>query len=537
MVVSRWARTLFVGLLLGAAVMRPVLAQESAAVVAPLRFAIHSFKIENNTLLPQEAIDQALAPFLGEGRDFGTVQQALEALEALYDARGFSVVRVHLPEQVLERGEVVFRVVEGRLRQLRFEGQSHFDVENIRNSLPSLKEGTTPDIRDITDNLRLVNENPAKQVTVRMHSGDNEGDVVATVETKDKPPDRMVMFLDNTGTESSGSFRTGIAGQHANFFNKDHVVSAQIVTSPDNHAPDVLVAGLGYHAPIYSADSSADFYYGYSSVNSGTVPTAAGTYDIAGKGTVVGLRFNKNLPKGKTLWDQRISVGLDSRYYENTVLPIGAVTSLVPDILIFPASLTYSATLRGTTSEFSGYFSYVHDFYAGTTGVAQYFTRLRRGGSKNGADIFRYGVNWSRVLPADWQVRFKLSGQETTSLLVTGEQFGIGGVDSVRGMLEREAADDKGYQASLDFFTPDWGNKFSADLRARGVLFTDIGYLTRLKPGPLDRAVTTASTVGFGVRGNWGKHLGFRLDFGLAVDKAGENSRDSRLHGAVTWEF
>jgi hemolysin activation/secretion protein len=537
MVLSGVVRALVIALMLGAAAVRPALGQQPEAAPAPLRFAIHGFKVENNTLLPQEVVDQVLAPFRGEGRDFGTVQQALEALEALYDTRGFSIVRVQLPEQVLERGEVVFRVVEGHIRQLRFEGQSHFDVDNIRNSLPSLKEGATPDVNDLTDNLRLINENPAKQVAVTMRSGDAEGDVIATVRTNDQAPGRVVLFLDNSGTENTGILRAGVAGQHANLFNRDHIVSAQIVTSPDYHAPDVLIGGLGYHAPIYSMDSSVDFYYGYSNVNSGTVPTAAGTYTISGKGTVMGVRFNKNLPKGKTLWDQRISLGFDSRNYQNDVRPVGGVLSLVPDILVYPLSLTYSASLRGTTSEFSAYLTYVHDILAGTDGVAQYFTRIRRGGSKDGADIFRYGMNWSHVLPADWQLRFNMSGQHTNAMLVTGEQFGVGGADSLRGMLEREVADDKGYRASLELYTSDWGKDYADDLRARGLLFADVGYLERIRPGPRERAETTASTVGFGVRGNWGKHFGFRLDLGVVLDKGDDNSRESRLHGAMTWQF
>lgn len=537
LVPSRVMRALFAVWVLGGGCVGPVLGQESQPAPASLRFTIDSFKVQGNTLFSEAAIARTLAPFRGESRDFGTVQQALEALEALYDQQGFSVVRVQLPEQVLERGEVVFRVVEGRIRQMRLEGQLHFDRDNIRNSLPALREGETPNVSDLTDNLRLINENPAKQTAVTMRGGENEGDVIATVRTSDQPPLRAVLFLDNTGTENTGILRAGVAGQHANAFNSDHVVSAQIVTSPDYHAADVLIGGFGYHAPIYSLNSSVDFYYGYSSVDSGTVPTAAGTYTVAGKGTLMGVRYNQNLPKGKTLWEQRISLGFDFRHYQNEVRPVGGVLSLVPDIIVYPVSLTYAASHRGQTSEFSGYLSYVHDIFAGTDGVAQYFTRQRRGGSKDNADIFRYGLTWSHILPADWQVRFNFSGQHTNAMLVTGEQFGLGGADSLRGFLEREMADDKGYRAGLELYTSDWGKDYADDLRARSLLFAELGNLERNRPGPREMKETTASSIGFGLRGNWGTHFGFRLDLGVVMDKGDENSRDSRLHGAMTWQF
>jgi hypothetical protein len=53
-------------------------------------------------------------PFTGQGRDFGDVQRALEALEAVYHARGYSVVTVQLPEQELNGGVVRLNVIQTR---------------------------------------------------------------------------------------------------------------------------------------------------------------------------------------------------------------------------------------------------------------------------------------------------------------------------------------------------------------------------------------------------------------------------------------
>jgi len=51
-------------------------------------------------------VQAVLAPYTGAGRDFGDVQHALEALEALYRARGYDMVTVQLPEQELNGGAV-----------------------------------------------------------------------------------------------------------------------------------------------------------------------------------------------------------------------------------------------------------------------------------------------------------------------------------------------------------------------------------------------------------------------------------------------
>ena len=69
-----------------------------------LRFEITHFVAHGNTLIPQPVVDALLAPYTGPGRDFGTVQQALETLEKAYAAAGFNAIQVLLPEQTLESG-------------------------------------------------------------------------------------------------------------------------------------------------------------------------------------------------------------------------------------------------------------------------------------------------------------------------------------------------------------------------------------------------------------------------------------------------
>jgi len=76
--------------------------------------------------------------------------------------------------------------------------------------------------------------------------------------------------LDNTGNEATHRYRSGFAYQHANRFDRDHVLTAQFVTSPGNRH-DVYVYGLGYRIPIYSLGDSIDLIASYSNVDSGTV--------------------------------------------------------------------------------------------------------------------------------------------------------------------------------------------------------------------------------------------------------------------------
>lgn len=506
---------------------------------ASLQFEIKRFRAENNTLISDEAIEQALAEFTGPGRDFGTVQQALEAVEKLYADAGYGAVQVLLPEQELDRGEVHFHIVEGRIVKIGVEGNQHFDEENIRLTLaPTLVLGKTPNVNALADNLRLVNESPAKQATVVMRAGQEEGDVEAVIRATDQSPLRMAVNLDNTGTPKTGIFRLGVAVQHANLFNRDHVLSAQFVTSPDNHHRQVFVAGMSYHIPFYSRNSSFDAFYGFSNVDSGQFNTTAGNFLIAGSGTVFGLRYNQNLPKGRSDWEQKISYGFDFRAYEARVKFVGSNVNLVPDVTVHPISITYTANTKRPDTDFTGYFSVVQNLPGGNDGNDEAFQRTgARPGANSRYMLFRYGANWVRLLPADWQMRVNLSGQHTAQKLVTGEQFGIGGAESVRGFLEREMSNDKGHRGTVEFYTPDFGKTMVNEGRLRALAFYDFGYVKRILPAAAEAYGYGVASIGVGLRGGLGKDVGFRIDYARVIDKGQEPSRNMRLHGAFTWVF
>ena len=128
------------------------------------RFDIKGYQVEGNTLISADDLESILSPFTGKDRDFGSVQEALDALEQAYRDRGFSMVMVTLPEQELESGVVRLKVNENRLGKINIEGNRYFDQANILRSLPALRQGETPDLNAVSRSLKLANENPAKKI-------------------------------------------------------------------------------------------------------------------------------------------------------------------------------------------------------------------------------------------------------------------------------------------------------------------------------------------------------------------------------------
>lgn len=386
-----------------------------------LKFEIRVYRAEGNSLLQAADVESALRPFTGKNKDFGDVQRALEALQALYQLKGYAGIQITLPEQELERGEVTFRIIEPRIGKVLVEGNQHFSAENARRSVPSLVPGKSPLSREIASSIRVANENPAKQSAVLLRPGAKEGEVDAVVRVADVPPARYSISFDNTGNKETGTFRTGFAFQHANVFGRDHVLTAQYITSPKN-PNDVEVYGLGYRIPLYGFGDSIDLVAGYSTVNSGTVQNL---FDVSGQGAIYALRYNHNLRRFSDL-EHRFTYGLDYRTYQNQVTPVGGTFNFVPDISVRPISITYSAQIRQDRRDISAYLAYVQNIPGGNDAGDSHFKNSRRDASA-GYRIWRGGATYSQMFAKDWQYRLKLDMQYATDALIAPEQFGVGG--------------------------------------------------------------------------------------------------------------
>jgi hemolysin activation/secretion protein len=507
-------------------------AQEPQEVIPAPRFEIKRFEVTGNTLLPAGDVERLVAPFTGSGKDFSDIQRALEALEQAYRERGFGVVQVLLPEQDITRGVVQFRVVQPRVGRVAIEGNTHFSSDNVRRSLPSIREGEVPNSAEIARNLQLAAEHPVKQTNVLLRSGQTEETVDVNVKVTDDRPWRRFVTLDNTGTSDTGYYRLGLGFQHTNLFDRDHSLTMQYVTSP-TYLSKVSIFGAGYRIPYYNLNSSLDLIAGYSDVNSGVVQ---GLFNVAGSGFIGAARWNTVLPKWGDI-EHKISLGMDYRAFENEVLFQNV--NLTPDITVHPISLTYSGLRRMTAADFSYYVGLSHNIPGGNDGKEEDW---RNGISARQAvtddyKILRFGFNYARQFRNEWQMRLGFNAQYTADALVSGEQFGIGGPDSVRGYPLREVSNDYGYSAQAEIYTPDFSRKVSLSdsYKLRALAFYDWGTTKRNKDaGPED----SIASFGLGLRLSYGKMVNFRLDLAQILQETPSRDNDSqRVSGALAIVF
>lgn len=492
-----------------------------------IRFDIARFDVEGNTLLSPQAVEKAVAPFIGKNRDFGDVQRALETLEGEYRKLGYNVVQVALPEQELNQGVIKLQVIETRLGAVKVEGNTEHDEANILRSLPGLHVGETPNLGKVSSSLKLANENPSKKTALQLQSSDKDDEIDAVLKITDERVWKVSAAFDNTGNASTGNTHVTLQAQHANIANLDHVLSLQYTTTLEKPS-QVSVYGAGYHIPLYALGDSIDLFANYSDVDSGSVTAGIFSLQVSGRGSVFGGRYNQNLKRiGE--YEHKLSYGLDYKAFQNNVQLSGA--QLGNDVTVHPASVTYNGTLGMAAGQVDVGLSLMHNIPGGSRGSAADFNRVRAG-APAGYNILRYNAGYSRVLPRDWQMRLNLAGQYTRDTLIPGEQFGAGGASSVRGFGERDLSNDYGYLLNAEVYTPNFcAGIQKMPTQCRALLFYDAANVSRIDPLPGELAQGSIGSVGLGLRVSMDKYLSLQMDYGQVVDAGVTQVKgDRKLH-------
>ena len=498
---------------LAATTMAPAHAQTPV-----VRFEVERFDIEGDNPLSEAHTQEVLAPFTGTHAGVDGLLAAADALEQAIEDAGVAFQRVVLPPQSLQDGTVVLRLVVFTVTRVEVRGGEHHSEANIRRSVSALREGETPDTGEIARNLTLANLQPWKTTTLTFRESETHVEGLdATLEVEDRRPRMLWSALDNTGSAPTGPYRWSLGASLGNLFDRDHSLNASYVTSP-GHANQVRQWALRYSAPAYDFGGTLSAFYVRSDVDSGRVLEV---FDVSGAGAFGGLLYTHELGRRGRL-THRVSVGIDDRRFDNDLVLAGTGLDVAPPpVRSRPVSIHYGAEYAGDDWGLDLSAQYARNLQSGGGNDDSAYEFNRRG-AKADWDAIRGGAVLSRSLPVRWTLRGLLEAQVANEALLPGEQFGVGGVRSVRGFSEREIAGDDGVRASLELWSPVIENP--AGLRF--LVFADAGRVFNTGgPDPHD----TVTSIGWGVRWNWKDNVALLIDVGAVME--GTESRDSGVRG------
>ncbi|MFT4564684.1 MAG: hemolysin activation/secretion protein [Gammaproteobacteria bacterium] len=499
------------------------LSVSSQDIESIISFEVSEFIVDGDNRISSERTEAILSAFVGNHTDLEFLIEAGQALQNAHAYLGFNFHRVVLPPQTMDDGIVHLNVVVFALGNTQVNGNQHFSTENILRSLSALSQGGPPNTREIARSLSLSNQQPSRQLIINLKDGEQPDTIDAEVLVKDQKPWMIFGNANNIGSHETGRVRLTAGAQHSNVLGYDDKLSLSYTTS-QREPEDVKQYGINYNVPFYRWASRVNLFYSKSDVDVGTV----NALDISGAGRFLGGSISHLLLRHGS-YTHEINVGLVDKSFENSLLFGGA--DFASDVRSRPVSLGYSAQYRIPQAEFGGSASFNIN-----TGGGRDNNDGRYAANRFGADS-----NWHRwnasgyanyFLPQKWLLRGIVQGQYAGESLIPGEQFGLGGVNSVRGFDERSVLGDSGVRLSGELWTP----PIDALRGLRILAFLDYGYMDRHDPLPGETSGEGIASTGVGVRWNWENYASVSVDYGYAINEATSlqgttsDAGDSRWH-------
>lgn len=491
-------------------------ASASAAAPGDILLEVKRFEVVGANPLSDSETAGALAPHLGPHRSLATLEAAAAALEARLREGGYSFHRVIIPAQKPVDGVVKLEILQFPLATVEVTGNQNFSADNIRRSLPGLVSGSSPDVRAVSRDLGLANEHPSKRVAIVLKESAKADALDAEIRVRDVAPGMFFAGLTgnsrdayNEINEATGYTRLTIGYQNTNLFDLDHALTLSYTTSPD-HLDRVKQYGAFYWVPLYGYATSVQAYYIRSEVNTGSV--AFGTsaaYNVTGKGEFIGARVIHSLPRFREI-THNVSLAIDDRYFDNNstfadnTVFFGIPTS--SPLRTRPLSLRYAARYEQAWGGVGARIEQVSNLSGGSYNNDATYQPY---GPRNWSAL-RYGIEASHAL-RDWGLSARLQGQYSNDSLYSGEQLGLGGVASVRGLRDREISGDTGYTLTLEALGPQLAESL------RPVLFFDAGSVDRSANDGLGSGDNAAS-IGLGARWNWDRRFDVSADLAYVLN-------------------
>lgn len=499
----------------------PQQAEEAEPVRASGTFMIAAIDVVGATKLSNAEIEKIIYPFLGPDRSEADVNAAQKALQAAYAARGFEAVEVEIPIQPSERfaqGIVQLAVHEVPLGEVRVVDAKHHSDGSVRGDVPSLVPGQPIDIAALQRDVSEANRFPDRNITPRFRTGTQPGTVDVELKVDDSAPYHASVELNNDNSPNTKPLRASGTLRYSNLWGQGHTLSVTGSLAPQDIDQSAVISA-SYNAPLIGTPWGF-LLYGYKS-NSNVA--ALGGTNVLGNGYQIGLRATYRLPSRNSF--QQISFGPDFKSFKER-LTLDATELQPTQIRYVPLVAEYTLSggseqeIYGLTLGVTGGLRVIKrnvcfespyaiipdglptcDLGNGEIGIPQdQFTGKAADGSENFVHL-NIDLNYTRLLPKDWQAAFRFTGQLADSSLVTNEQFSLGGMSNVRGYYVSEAVGDDGFVSSIEMRTPNVGTLLSPHVNElRFFAFSDAGFARVRSPSTGQTDEFRLVSVGGGLR-------------------------------------
>jgi hemolysin activation/secretion protein len=495
------------------------------------KFFVKKIKLEGcETFLPED-FAPLVEKYENKDETFTELDNLTKEIAGEYLKRGI-IAAVFLPPQEVQDESITMQVVEARMGELEIQKSPHFRKKMLKYYW-HITSGEILHYDKISKSLQFMNKNPDREVRASLHAGEKSGTTNVILTPRTSFPIHGQYTFDREGVFMTGREKNGFGIRDNNVLGYD----------------DTLITGLSfgknfigeyiYHS-IPISGYGASMMYGYSYSKS-TPKKDYSIYDLKSEAENSTISIHQDIYK-KDNYMGEVAVGFDAKD-KVTWFQKGQGTLNKDNLRVF--NINGNFIVRGTNSV--TYITPELDQGINAFGASKRNNPLasRRGATPDYTKFLLHLQNRTN-LPFNLQQNLKFSTQLASQKLFSQEQFGLGGIDTVRGYPSSDYLADKMMLLNAEMMSPifllpkDWKLPYAEKPlkeQLTGVVFFDYGYGEHKgedKPFRL-------SSVGAGIRMSFYNQVMLRLEWGIPFKLFGqpaltEGSTKGRFHISLSIE-
>jgi len=253
------------------------------------QFDIDEFRVEGNSLLGAEAIEQAVQAHMGPSRSLKDVEAARAALEKRYHDAGYLTVLVSIPEQSVDSGVVGLQVTEAPVAKLRVVGAQYHLPSAIKAQVDQVAEGQVPNFDELQKSLTAINRAADLKVAPVLKPGKAPGTVEVQLDVDDQLPLHGSVDLSNRQSLNTSATRLGASMRYDNLWQLGHSLGVTLQTSPQD-TRETQVVSLNYLWPLSRSGDALSLYVVSSNSQFATLYNSPGL-GMLGNTHIAGARY------------------------------------------------------------------------------------------------------------------------------------------------------------------------------------------------------------------------------------------------------
>jgi len=449
------------------------------------KITINSFKLEGEIKsFSEQELQNLLLDLNNKSLTFEQIQLAADRITSHYNARGFFLAQVIIPQQEIKNGVVIILINEGKLDSKEPYKLNKKDLRISEDKVKAymneaLKENFLKD--SIERGLLNIQDNPGVTATVNLEPGTEQGSTRIILDVSEGPLMKGSITTDNYGNRYTGDLRATASID----INDPSTIGDYInVLGTKAIEGDLELKKVTYNAPVGASGLRAEGSYSIVDFKIGKELTYTKT-----EGKAEDFNFNLKYPIYRSVNNSIFTnINYDKKYLYNE-----ANSSVTSDKEL--DNYNIGIVLQKTDDIFGGGFTQTSfNFTRGDLDLSKVASSLSgdqsAGGYKTNGNFNKQNIQLTRIQRIDnkLSLNFNADAQFSSKNLDSSEKMSLGGASGVRAYPVGEASGDEGYKYTLDI-KYNLGNV--GFLENFGSIFYDYGRIKQYK----DKSISTSTVT------------------------------------------